>query len=251
MHARTLRALAAATLAAAALVVVAPLPAVAAEDHLQVSADGSVFVDSNTLMVYPQALRFVPGETHTGAVWVRNDGATAGRLQIELITPSATDDDLARHVSLSAAPEGDAAAPVTIATGIANGACTVLDADRVLAPGQTVRVEIRTEVSAELVGSQGAQQTIDFSVGASLFDATVPSTREPGAACTTMVPDDGGSSGVSGGAVGGPHAALPNTGGTLPYVALAIGGAGVVAGILVFLFARRRRMVEDDSRDDI
>lgn len=250
MRVRTLIATAIA-LAAGAFVVATPLPAMAADDHLQVSTDGAAYVEANTLMVYPQTLRFVPGATHTATVWVRNDEATPGRLRIELIDPSSTDGEFARHVSVIAAPEGVRAQPVTIAAGVANGTCTVLDTDRLLAPGQAVKVDIRTEVSTDLVGSQGAQQTINFSVGARLFDATVSSAAQPGAACTMDVSDAGDAAAVSGSGVSSPRAALPNTGGTVPYVAAVIGGAGVLTGLFVFLFARRRRMVEDDSRDDI
>ena len=261
---RTRRAAALVALAAAAAVLAVAPPAAAAADPLQVSTDGVTFTASDLLPVYPDALRLVPGDTESASVWVRNAGSSPARLRLELLSPQTSSDLLAANVTLAATPAGDARQTVTVAAGIANGACTVLGSARVLGVGETVRIDVTADMSASLTGTQAAQQSLGFALGATLFDAAAAAPQEVGAPCVALpdTPDEPGASGASGGSGGGGAAGagsaagsgsaagdLARTGGQFPVIAAAIGGAGLLAGILVFLFARRRREVEDDSRE--
>lgn len=236
------------TIAAAALLtllfVAVPTVAAAATENLLVSVDGSHYAAQNDLPLFPDALRVVPGDRETATVWVRNDSTAAARLWVELVEPTADDPVFASHVSLSATPEGTSGVPVSFATGIANGACTVLSADRILQPGESVAVTVAADVSATLTADDGALAHLGFRLRASLSEA-LGVVSAPGAACAALPepPTAPGTPGTAG------TSSLPATGGSIPMVAGALGILGVTAGILAFVAGRRRR--EDDrARDD-
>ena len=225
----------------AAGVFAAPNAASASGGDLQVSPDGITYADANTLPVYPESWRFVPGEVRTTSVWVRNTGSATGLLTLEMLNPTASDEILAASVSVSATPAGGPTTPVTITTGIANGACTVLGSDHALAPGETPRIDVRAAVAPTLEGAQGQLQSVDFVLGALLSDAAARSPQNVGERCAAVPAETAGAApSVS---------ALPHTGGSVPVVTIAIGAAGIAAGLIVFMSARRRRMPDDDSRE--
>ncbi|PZU46563.1 MAG: hypothetical protein DI566_06915 [Microbacterium sp.] len=229
-----------------------PEAALAADDHLQVSTDGVTFVSSHTLPLYPDTWRFVPGDSESRSVWVRNGGDAAGRLRIELLPSGATDLEFAKHVEVSATPAGDAAAEVTMSDALANGACTVLSGGRVLAPGEQLRIDVSARVAPTLAGQQGVQQAVDFAVHATLFGVIGDAGPAIGSACVGVAGDAVAAPGTatSGTVTSGTAArgsALAHTGGTLYTVPIVIGAAGIAAGIFVVLAARRRARQEEDG----
>lgn len=228
-------------LVVAAAVVAVPQAALAASDSVQVSTDGTTYTATNVLPLFSNALRIVPGDAHTTAVWVRNDGPTAARLRIDLIAPQAESSALAAAVTLAATPSGRPAEPVSFAEGIGNGACTVLRNDQVLQPGQSVRLDVRAEMFAAIAGTTAASEELSFELGASLFDADTVTAQPVGSSCLAA-PAPPTSSGAGDGT-------LAHTGGAFPLAVAAWGTAGLIAGAVVFLGARRRRVVDDDSRE--
>lgn len=237
-----LRRAAATALVVAAAVVAAAAPAAAAADAgaLQVSADGVAYASSNTLPVFPDALRLVPGDTRTASVWVRNVGQEAGRLRIELYVPQDPGGLQAAGVEVSAAPDGEAAQAVSAASAERDGGCAVLSGGRVLAAGESARVDVSVVMPASLTGTEAAQQSLRFSLGASLYDAQVQAPLASGSACLVLpAVQRSAASGVP----------LAHTGGEFPLAAAVVGGVGLATGILFFVFARRREMADDGSRD--
>ncbi|UJP10266.1 hypothetical protein L2X99_00645 [Microbacterium sp. KUDC0406] len=228
--------------AAAVLALVAALsttaPASAAEADLLVSRDGVHYGTAEVLPIIPDDLRLVPGDTETVAFWVRNASGTAGLLRLDLLDPVSADPDFATRLELSATPQGAPSAPVSLAAGIAQGACTVLSGTRVLAPGETVRIDVTATLGAGLTGGQGARGTADFRMRAVLADAGAAAVQQPGSACAAP-PASGSESGASSPAPQAPGE-LAITGGSLPLTAAVVGALGVLAGLAAFLWARRR-----------
>lgn len=135
------------------LLAVAP-PAFAADGDLQVSTDGITYSNGSELPAFPPERRFVPGDAETSSVWVRNAGATPALLRIDLVDPSSDDPDFAAHVDIAATPAGSAVDAISFAAGVAGGSCTVLSGDRVMAPGEAVRVDVVASGSIAFVAGR-------------------------------------------------------------------------------------------------
>lgn len=226
------------------LFVAVPTVAAAATENLLVSVDGSHYTAENDLPLFPDGLRVVPGDHETATVWVRNDSTVAARLRVDLVDPTGGDSIFASHVSLTAAAGGASGMPVSFATGIANGSCTVLNADRILQPGESVAVRVAADVSPTLTEDDGALAHLGFRLRASLSEA-LDVASAPGTACAT-VPEPPTAPGTPGAAG---TSSLPATGGSIPTVAGPLGILGVTAGMLAFVAGRRRRE-DDGARDD-
>lgn len=205
-------------------------PASAAVGGLAVSGDGVTYRADNALPIFPAHWRLVPGDVETSSVWVRNDGPSEARLRIDLVDPTTDDPVFAAGVEISAEPRPasvTSAASVAVGAAIDNGPCTVLSDDRVLAAGESARVDVTARVSAELSGLEGQRGTVGFGMRGVLMGATVGTPHEPGTPCGGLpVPPDAGE--------------LPRTGGILPGLALAVGAVAAATGVVVFSAARRR-----------
>lgn len=218
-----------------------PAPALAAEGDLLVSTDGVTYSADNTLPVFPDSWRFVPGDSESQSVWVRNAADTAGTLRIDLIDPRSDDMVFASHLAIAATPEGEPLTPVGFDVGVANGACTVLGIAQTVAPYESVRIDIAAAVSTALTGQEGVRAKTSFALRATLVDAAAGLSARTGAACTalpTAAPT----------AAPAPPGALPHTGGTVPWTLAVLGGAALGSGLLAFVLGRRRRNDEADRR---
>ncbi|MFS2279884.1 hypothetical protein V2S04_03550 [Microbacterium sp. OR21] len=238
----TLRAIPAAFLTAAVLAT--PTAATAAEPDLVFSTDGTHYTTADLLPVFPDDLRLVPGDRESASFWIRNDSEHTGLLRLDLIDPSSVDSLFAAHLELSAAPAGAASRPVTMSTAMANGACTVLSGDHVLAPGQSARVHVTAALSSDLIGTQGALGDLRFRMRAVLADTAAATVQPTGAACTAQVEPGGATPQPSSTSSPG---ALAVTGGTVPLTTAVVGVTATVAGLLAFLWARRRRSEGDPA----
>ncbi|WP_313355359.1 hypothetical protein [Microbacterium sp.] len=233
---------AAALLAAAALA--APTAASAAEDDLVVSTDGTHYSSADVLPVFADDLRLVPGDRESASFWIRNDSAHTGRLRLDLVDPVSVDAVFATHVELAVAPDGTGATPITMSTALANGSCTVLSGDSLLAPGQAVQIRVTASLSSALTDEQGALADLRFEMRAVLADAAAVAVQPAGAACTAA-PEEGGKTPQP--SPTSSPSALAATGGAGALTAAAVGGAATVAGMIAFLWARRRRSEGDEA----
>lgn len=239
----TLCATSAAFLAAAVLAT--PTAATASDSELVVSTDGTHYTTAELLPVFPDDMRLVPGDRESASFWIRNDSEHTGLLRLDLIDPMSVDALFATHLELSAAPDGAGSRPITMATAIANGSCTVLSGDRVLAPGQAARVQVTAALSPELIDAQGALGDLRFRMRAVLADASAATAQSAGTACAAAPEQDGATPQPS--PTSAPDA-LAVTGGTLPLTAAAVGVAATIAGLFAFIWGRRRRS-EGDAAD--
>lgn len=238
---RTFAAVAACVAVAAALVVApgATSAARAADGDLLVSTDGVAYTTGTTLPLFAPSVRFVPGDVDSAQVWVKNAATTAGLLRVELINPATDDPLFASHLALSATPAGGVLQPVGFDTAIANGTCTVLSGTRVLAAGESLRLDIRSAVDTALTGAQGQQGAVTFALRATLVDAAAGAAAQPGTACLA-VPDAGPTPPPNPGS-------LPHTGGTVPWTLVVLGALALGSGGFAFVVGRRRR--RDDHED--
>ena len=217
----------------------APSAASAADGDLLVSTDGVTYTAGNTLPLFAPSLRFVPGDVDSAEVWVKNAATTAGLLRVELIDPATDDSVFAAHLALSATPAGAVPQPVGFDAAIANGSCTVLSGTRVLAAGESLRIDIRSVVDAALTAAQGQQSSVTFELRATLTDAAAGTAAQPGSACL-VIPDVDPTSPPKPGS-------LPHTGGTLPWTLAVLGALALGGGGFAFVIGRRRR--RDDHEE--
>ena len=225
----TLRAAVAGVLAA--LVLMMPTPALAANDRLLVSSDGVNFVPNSTFPLFTSMGKVVPGDRQTEHVWVMNNSSSAALLRVDMVDPSADDAYLAAAFSLNVFPEGGTrSASVTIAQGIDNGACTVLDAGIRLGAGERLRLDLTADIDAALAAQQGTLGTVEFQLRGMLTEAIAGEHGAPGSKCIAPAPDV-------------PSGDLTNTGVSSPRLLEAIAAAAVLAGTAFGLLAwlRRRR----------
>ena len=219
-----------------AAMIASPTAASAAEGELLVSIDGTQYSTAEVLPVFADELRLVPGDSESAAFWVMNDSTHSGVLRLDLVDPVSDDAVLAAHVELAAAPDGTDATPIALSTAIANGSCTVLSGNSMLAPGEQVRIQVTAALSSALTDEQGASADMSFRMRAVLADAPADIVQA-GTACTAPPKsDDGGRPSPD-----RTQGELAATGGTLPLTAAGVASAATVAGLLALLWSRRRR----------
>lgn len=215
-------------------------PAAAAGGELLVSHDGVNFASDSTLSLFSGMGRVVPGDRSTEQVWVKNDSATDAVLRVDLVDPTADDAALAAAFSLSvASPGGTPSPPVSLATGVRNGACTVLGSGLVLGAGETLRLDLTASVDPALDQRHGMLGTVGFRLRGVLVETAAADQVRPGSTCQpTTTPVD---------PLDPDHERLPNTGSAalLPLGLLA--GAAIAVGIGLSLVAWRRREPEESG----
>ncbi|NMD45746.1 MAG: hypothetical protein GYA85_03140, partial [Propionibacterium sp.] len=163
-RAATIRAAAIAA-ASSLLLALAPLggtAAPAAGNGLLVSTNGVDFTSDSTLPLFTRMGKVVPGDRSTRRIWLKNGSRVDAVLRVDLIDPSTDDAALASAFSLSVARRGAPPAPVTIADGVRNGACTVLRGGIALAPGERVRLDLTAGVASALSGRRGMRGSVRF-----------------------------------------------------------------------------------------
>lgn len=220
------------------------------DDVLLVSHDGVTFTPDLSLGVFGDLDRVVPGDRLVETVWVRNQATEAGRLRVDLTDVVSSDDALARAVVIDVGVPGTTArtpTPLIDGTDTANG-CIVLNADRVLAPGETVEVTIGLSVLASLGdapqdGRAGTQQHLAFDLRAVLSDATVPAPADDECTFVPSPPPTPTTATPAPGADGTSTSSLIATGGRTETVVLLASAALLALGIGAVASAVRRRTV--------
>lgn len=226
----------AAAIAAASslLLALAPLggtAAPAAGNGLLVSTNGVDFTSNNTLPLFTRMGKVVPGDRSTRRIWLKNDSRVDAVLRVDLIDPSADDAALASAFSLSVARRDAPAAPVTIADGVRNGACTVLRGGIALAPGENVRLDLTAGVASALSGRRGMRGSVRFRLRGVLVETAAAERAGPGDRCPEP----------SAHPVQPPPGNLPTTGPGAPLPLGLLGAAAIATGIVFCALAWRRR----------
>lgn len=190
----------------AALVVLTPSPASAADD-IGLSRDGVTFTEKLSAPLFDPEVRWVPGDTRIEQFFVRNDGPSDGVMMIAAVLgaddPLLADDQLAADDILIEA-RADGGEWVEVATGVTSSNLS----DRRVERGVVAQVDVRATFDpASTNQSQAKVLELDFLVN--LSDALDDEVR------SEAVSDRGG--------------ALPGTGATwtwwhMALAAMAIGG---------------------------
>ena len=189
-----------------------------ADDAVGLSLDGHQWSSSLTQPLFDPAFRWVPGDTETRSLWVRNQGPTGASMQIALQAPPANPllagDDL----------KIDARAQDGAWLALPTDGSTQTLVDRTLAKGDRVRLDLRV---AFVPGSTNQTQLRELPLK---FVVQLTQAR----------PGGGGPGGDAGG--GGD---LPDTGNTVQPWQLWLAGALIGGGLV--LVVRRRKEEEADG----
>ncbi|MEX0428699.1 hypothetical protein AB3X52_13805 [Nocardioides sp. DS6] len=178
-------------------------PARAAADPVGLSADGRSWSNDLPTPLFNPALRWVPGESRTSALWVRNRGATDAALAVTmrvgdaggLLTPGA--------VSLAFRAQGGSWHDARPGERVSLGR---------LASGAVRRVEVRASL-AWAAGNDTMRRRLDFDVVVRLDGA-------PAAGAAAAQPDTGDDGGGR----------LPDTGNPVQWWLVAAGALSVGIG---------------------
>ncbi|MBD7996055.1 hypothetical protein H9639_12170 [Arthrobacter sp. Sa2CUA1] len=141
---RAASAAAAGGLVAAAMLAGTPA-AHAADDFLQISLDGTTFGASASGSVFATDIRYVPGGTTTGSIWVRNTAKEPAQLSAAALT---TNMDAELQGFMRLAPSGAGSSDSGTLLGAA-GECVDLRIGNSLAPGATRRLDLTTGLTAQ------------------------------------------------------------------------------------------------------
>ncbi len=251
--------IAASTLAlvAASALALPVVPAAVDDSPLELSVDGSTWSHAAPASLFADGLRLVPGDRTTATMHVRNAEETSGVLVVVVREPSGQSPAAERAFRLSGQDErGPGLAPTAVAD---LGVCTSVVSPQMLAPGESVAVDLGVQLDPGLSGEEVQNEAIDFDLWFGLTDATVAGVDEDGcpqfvqnnpgldpappAALPTEDPDDAAAAPP----VPGPGDFIPGpgglaaTGGTVALSAVIVGSALGGAGWLMLLLARRRR----------
>lgn len=127
----------------AAVVVLLSTPAHAADDSdtlLELGRDGVHYASEPLLTVFESGRGYVPGESRSGIVWVRNASSQSAQLSLGVANAgSGPESAMAGYLQLGAAsPQWSTTA------GIPSGAghCTTMIEERNLAAGESLRIEL-------------------------------------------------------------------------------------------------------------
>jgi len=244
---------------------------------LQVSTDGTAFVRSLTVPLFDPPFRIVPQDSLSRSLWVRNTGASAGRLRVDLLNATSSDPDLAGALTISASEVAGSGTPAPTTLAAAAGCAVVLSAVPVAA-GQTVRITVAAALG-NLDARRGQNATASFGFRVVLVDSQAAEPTDP-TACVTggdqvdvpgtgdgTDPDPSPTTGPTPGPTGSPSpstsssgsstpTAVPSDdpGGTLAHTgaehavqALVVALLALAVGGLLVLLAGRRRREDDES----
>ncbi|MGW9402449.1 hypothetical protein ACWGQ2_00600 [Arthrobacter sp. NPDC055585] len=182
-----LRARAAGAAAATALLTAAAFtgaPAAAADDQfLQLSLDGSNFGSTAAGTVFDSALRYIPGGSSDGTLWVRNAGRERAHLSVAAVT-TAMDPELSGALVLERAVDGVSLSgqqPLGDA-----GSCLDLGVREPLEPGEAVKLSFTAGLVLE-AGNQTRNKQAEFDFRL-LLDSAGPGGRS---ACSGVSPVPG------------------------------------------------------------
>ena len=204
--------------AAAALLTAAGLagaPAASASDQfLQLSLDGINYGSTAAGAVFANGVRYVPGGSSSGSLWVRNAGPEKAHLSVAAVTTQ-MDPELFGAVVMERAVDQASDEPRTL-LGDA-GSCVDLGIVELLEPGETIKLGFKAGLLAEAANqTRNKEMQFDFRL---LLDAADSGGRS---ACTGAVP------------IPGKPAAVP-AGNPAPPASSRNAGVAVVTGTAVAL----------------
>ena len=164
----------------------ARMSTVAADAGVQVSADGTVFVDTLSTALFREVPVLVPGDSVSAVLWVRNGGDQAGVLRLSGADAWSTSAVFAQALQVWADPESGLSGE---AIGfVAAEDCALIASGPVLQPGETVPITISIGFSPATTGRDGHDARAGLDFVAALRDVADPAGS--GADCSdgTVVP---------------------------------------------------------------
>lgn len=218
-------------LATAATLAVTP-GASAAEGDLLVSFDGTEFTPVAERPVFVNPPAFVPLESETRSVWLRNDSGVDGELRVFVDDIELSSTELAQNLEFAARETRTGGGTTSVAGDL--DPCSVVVPTYELDSGETMRVDL--SVGLRDVPAQVAQQeSFRFSLTAVIRHADVDAPWPDGCDDGTEVPVfDTDPPGVD-------DDDLAVTGSAVPIGAIALGGALVLVGTTALFLVRKRR----------
>lgn len=191
-------------------------------EAIELSADGTSYSRSMKDLFGPTTL--VPRGQATDSFWVRNNGATPAYMSVAAIKVDFSNSLPLGALTLSASTANHQGPAIALDPSVA---CITLNSGQRLAAGESIEVVSQLAL-ADLIGTQGQNVPVDFSLQIMLSDHPLTSA---GAPCP-VAPDkaDAGQSST---------ASLVLTGATVLVMLLA--SASLVATGLILLLARRRK----------
>lgn len=154
--------------AVTALVLVTFVPALAhAADEIEFSHDGVTWSSTLSDPLFDPARRWVPGDTHSASLWVRNLGPTAASVTIDV--RSADPDELLSRDDIALSARAAGGAWVDLDNGAPRRLLTAM------ATGGDVRIDIEARFDPDSPNrSQRASASLDFTVTLSQIDPDAP-----------------------------------------------------------------------------
>lgn len=131
--------------------------AVAADDALELAKDGVNYSALAAGQLFDHVDGFVPGESRTGSVWVRNTGKDSAVLSVG-VTSTNEASMLPAFLEMGVQRSGTASTPVRLAGG---GACRSVARGLELAPGQFMKLELTLALVQDAPNGT-RQQSNDF-----------------------------------------------------------------------------------------
>jgi hypothetical protein len=168
---RGLIATAAALLTALAAVGVTALPANAAGNGVEVSADDVTYASTLPGALFTLTGPLVPGDAVSEDLWVRNTSTAPGLLRVSLIDVVTTDAALAAALTMTTSLAGGGSRPA-VPLSAANP-CAVLLEGPILEPGETRRL-VTELILGDLTGQVGQGATAWTSLRVALVDPAYP-----------------------------------------------------------------------------
>ena len=189
-----LRARAAGAAAATAFLtatVLAGAPAAAADDQfLQLSLDGSNFGSTAAGAVFDGGLRYVPGGSSNGSLWVRNAGPEQAHLSIAAVSAQIAPELIGVLVVERIVQGTPGGARVSLGDA---GFCVDLGVSELLEPGETIKLSLKAGLESEATNeTRNKQAQFDFrllldSAGSGGRSACSGASPIPGKPATTPV----------------------------------------------------------------
>lgn len=223
---RALTALGAVAMVAAALLTPSGL-ARAAAPTLEFSTDGVSWSATPLASVFASGFRYVPGDTETATVYVRNVRSIPTSVMAAVADVTVDDTEFGTALSLAATDFATGGFPATSLGAIAE--CTVVAPRRDLAPGEVFAMRFDLAVATWLSGANGQASTANFRlvIGMADLDSPIASDTCLNAAASIPAFTRGGT--------------IASTGVQEPYAALGFAGFALGAGCMLIVMAARRR----------
>ncbi len=156
-----------------------------AADHLLVSHNGHTYTPGSDANLFADAGRVVPGDVTTERLWMRNAAPEPGTLRLYLVNVATDDLDLAQNTEITLTDgAGTELGKSTLGQALSAGGCTRLTDDVLVAPDETVPLDIALAQDPSLGsergddGREGTLGSVQFQVRATLSDAQAGSGED-------------------------------------------------------------------------